>query len=267
VRASFFVVGVAAALLAGCGGIGNAAGGTAGAAKTSPSPGRGAVGNNVVGQLVKLASGRMTVSDQAGNVAVSYDSSTTVLQSGTGSLADAAAGTCVTAAGEKDASGAVAATTLQVELNMNGNCTQPGGGFGGGQSPGPGQSPRPGGRAGQGSPRPAQSPGGGALPANLTAVRGKVASVSGSTLTVQPQTGAPVTVTVPSTARITRLVSSTPARLAVGECITANGQRDSSGTVKARSVLISAPGPNGCTRAGGFGPGGRPSASPRTQNG
>src|SRR2546423_6476725 len=156
-RASIFVVGLAAAALAGCGGLGSAAGNASGATSPSPSPGRGAFGNAVVGQVVTLASNKMTVSDQGGNATVTYDSSTMVLQSGAGSLSDAATGTCVTATGQKDASGAVAATTLQVELNMNGNCAQPAGGFGAGQSP------RPGGRPGQGSPRPGgqgQGPGG-----------------------------------------------------------------------------------------------------------
>src|SRR5207245_1283110 len=96
-------------------------------AKTSPSPGRGNA-NAASGQLVNLASGKMTLSDQAGNVTVSYDTSTGVLQTGTGSMADVAPGVCVTANGEKDASGAVTATTLSVMLNMNGNCTQPAGG-------------------------------------------------------------------------------------------------------------------------------------------
>jgi hypothetical protein len=139
---------------------------------------------------------------------------------------------------------------------MGGNCTPPAG-LGGGQGAG-GGSPRP----GRGSPSPGA---GGGPPANFAMVRGKLANVSGSTMTVQPQTGNPVTVTVSSSTTVTRLVTSSSARLAVGECVTANGQRDSSGTVKARSILISAPGANGCTRAGGFGGGGRPGASPSSQ--
>lgn len=257
----FFVVGIVAAVLAGCGGIGSSATVSSSSAKTSPSPGRG---NGAAGQLVNLASGKMTLSDQGSSVTVSYDSSTTVLQSGTGSMTDVVPGVCVTATGQKETTGAVTAMTLSVMLNMNGNnCAQPAGGFGGG-TPSPGTSPR----AGRQSPRPDASPGGpgAGAPANLTFVRGKVAGVSATTVTVDEGTGAPATVTVPSTARITRTVSSSTARLAVGECITANGQRDSSGTVKARAIVISAPGPNGCATGRGFGGpgGGRPSASPRT---
>jgi hypothetical protein len=256
VKASIIVVGVAAAVLAGCGSIGGSAGasGGAAAAKASPSPGRGA--NGVVGQVSQVASGKLTVDDQSGSVTVTYDSSTSVLQSGSGTLAEAIPGTCVVATGTTDASGTVTARTFQVQLNMGGNCTPPAG-LGGGQGAG-GGSPRP----GRGSPSPGA---GGGPPANFAMVRGKLTNVSGSTMTVQPQTGNPVTVTVSSSTTVTRLVTSSSARLAVGECVTANGQRDSSGTVKARSILISAPGANGCTRAGGFGGGGRPGASPSSQ--
>jgi hypothetical protein len=261
VRASIVIVGVAAVVLAGCGSIGNTAGASSStAAKTSPSPGRGN-GNAVVGQVAEVAGGKLTVTERAGTSTVAFDSSTSVLQSGTGSLADVVQGTCVGANGQKDAAGAIAAATVTVMLNMNGNCTPANGGPGGGQGNGGDQ-----GNGGVGvSPPPGVGNG---PPANFANVRGKVASVSGGAFTVQPQTGDPVTVTVPSTARFTRLVTSTTARLAAGECVTANGQRDSSGTVKARNIVISAPGPNGCARGGfgGAGGGGRPSASPGTQS-
>jgi len=263
VKASIIVVGVAAAaVLAGCGSFGSTAGASSAAARTSPSPGRGAFGNAVVGQVSQVASGKMTVAEQNGSVNVTFDSTTSVLQSGAGAISEAVPGTCVVATGTTDASGAVTARTLQVQLNMNGNCTPPAG-IGGGQGPGAGGfSPRP----GRGSPSPGA---GGGPPANVANVRGKLTSVSGSTMTVQPQTGSPVTVVVSSGTTVTRLVTSSTARLAAGECVTATGQRDSSGTDKARSILISPPSANGCTRAGGFGGiggGRRGSPSPPSQS-
>jgi hypothetical protein len=265
VKASIIVVGVAAAaVLAGCGSIGGTAGAaSAAAAKASPSPGRGAFGNAVVGQVSQVGGGKMTVAQQNGSVDVTFDSTTSVLQTGAGAISEAVPGTCVVATGTADASGTVTARTFQVQLNMNGNCTPPAGAAGAGAGQGPGAagfSPRP----GRGSPSPGA---GGGPPANFANVRGKLTNVSGSTMTVQPQTGSPVTVVVSTSTTVTRLVSSSTARLAAGECVTATGQRDSSGTVKARSILISAPGPNGCTRAGGFGGGGRPGgASPPAQS-
>jgi hypothetical protein len=55
-----------------------------------------------------------------------------------------------------------------------------------------------------------------------------------------------VTVTVPDTAGITRTESASPGQLAVGQCVRANGQKDSAGTVKARVVSIVPAGLNGC---------------------
>ena len=261
VRASIiFVVGVAAAVLAGCGSIGQPAGASSGTApKSSPSPGRGAFANAVAGQVTQVGSGTLTVAQQSGSAKVTFDSTTSVLQSGTGSASEAVAGVCVVATGTTGAGGVITARTFQVQLNMNGNCTPPAG-LGGGQGAGGGRGPR-------GSPSPGA--GGGAPPANFGNVRGKLTAVNGSTLTVQPQTGNPVTVMLTSSTAVTRLVTSSTARLAVGECVTANGQKDSSGAVKARTILISPPGANGnCTFAGGgFGGGGRrPGASPPAQS-
>jgi len=60
-------------------------------------------------------------------------------------------------------------------------------------------------------------------------------------------------------------------KLAVGQCIRATGQKDSSGTIKARTLSIQPAGPTGCFSGGpgggGFGPGrrgGSPSPSTST---
>lgn len=238
-------------MLAACGSSGGTATASSGSAKASPSPsgGRGAFGGNgVSGQVASVSSGKLVVTDQSGSVTVTYSSSTGVLQSGTGSLADLTAGTCMTATGLKDPSGVVTASTLSAMLNMNGVCNPPNGA---GPSPGAG----PGG--GQGRPNAGPS-----APPNLTFVRGKVTSVSGSTVMVQQLAGDTVTVSVPTTARITRLVTSTTARLGAGECVTANGSRTSAGIVQARSIVISAPGPNGCATGFGRGAGGGGRRSP-----
>jgi hypothetical protein len=97
------------------------------------------------------------------------------------------------------------------------------------------------------------------------AVRGKIATVSGSSFVVQPVTAGdtPVTVNVPSTARITKLEIATTSTLAVGQCVRATGQRDNAGAVQARSLVITPAGPNGCTF--GFGGGGpRPAGTAST---
>jgi hypothetical protein len=91
---------------------------------------------------------------------------------------------------------------------------------------------------------------------------GKVAAVTGSTLEVQGSSGQ-TTVKVAGSTTITRTVkvsSSSLASIAVGMCVTAIGPTNSIGTVAATRLVLSAPGPNGCTAAfragsGGFGGG------------
>lgn len=237
------VVALAAVVLAACGGTASKT--PSGSSTASPGAARG---NGVAGSIAQLGAGKIVVQEQSGNATVDYDSSTMILQSGTGTLADAAAGTCVNATGQKDASGAVTATTLQVMLNMNGQCNILQGGNQGGPSP---------------RPFPSGSPGQGRNP-NAAFARGKVTAVSGTTLTVQQAAGDNVTVIVPSTARITKLTTASSNRLTVGLCVQAVGQRDASGALKARMVTIVPPGPNGCPTGGGFGGGRgpRPSGSP-----
>lgn len=246
VKEGIAVIALAAAALAACGGTASKT--PSGSSTASPA----ARANAVAGSIAQLGAGKIVVQEQTGNATVDYDSSTMVLQSGTGTLADAAAGTCVNATGQKDASGAIAATTLQVMLNMNGQCNLLQGGNQGNQSP---------------RPFPSGSPGQGRNP-NAAFARGKVTAVSGTTLTVQQAAGDNVTVIVPSTARISKLTTASSSRLTVGLCVQANGQRDASGALKARVVTIVPPGPNGCPTGGGaFGGGGggrgpRPSGSP-----
>jgi hypothetical protein len=92
----------------------------------------------------------------------------------------------------------------------------------------------------------------------MSFVRGKVSSVSGSSLTVQPATGSAVTLDVLSNARITKMGTASAGALAVGQCVTAAGTADSSGTVKAATLSITPPAANGtCTTP--FGGRGRPS--------
>ena len=134
----------------------------------------------------------------------------------------------------------ITASIVQISSGVNGAC---GAGNAGAGGPGQGRFPI-GGNGGNGGA------------ANFAAVR-QVTAVIGSSFTVQPASGADVTLTVPATARITKTEAANLKQLVVGQCVAAVGQADSSGTVKARSLTITAAGPDGCT-FGGFGPRGRP---------
>ena len=240
------LVGVAAVSMTACGAATSASGSQP---KASPS---GGGGNGVAGQLAQLSGNKLELSGQNGVTNVTFSSSTRVTETAVGTLADVVAGVCITAAGQKDATGAIAATTVTLTPKrlMNGTCTP----AARNASPNPNRSPRP---------RPSGAGNFPSPPANFTFVRGEVASTSGTTVTVNVTGGGTQTVTVPTTARITKQQQISTSQLAVGQCIVATGQKNSSGTVQARTLSITPKGPTGCTFGGGrfgggFGGGGRP---------
>src|SRR5205823_6714213 len=241
------VIGVAAAAMTACGG--------AAASSTRPAASStAAAGTNVAGQLAQLTGSKLVLSGQTGATNVTVSSSTRITQTVVGTLANIVAGVCITAAGQKDAAGSVTAAnvTLMAKQLMNGTCTPP--------AARNGASPRPGGfnPSGGAGPRNGASP-----PANFTFVRGEVASVSGTSVTINVTGGGTQTVVVPSSARISSVELTSTSKLAVGQCIRATGQKDSSGTIKARTLSIQPPGPNGCfTGGGGFGRGGGGAPTP-----
>jgi hypothetical protein len=181
-------------------------------------------------------------SQQAGQVAVAWTSSTTFSQPVTTSLSAIKVGDCVVATAPTGSSTSFTATTMSVSTPVNGQC----GGAGGG----------PGARPGGGQ-RPSGAPSG--VPGRTGAfATGTVSSVSGSTLVIaarQPgSTGSTTnrTVTVGSATQITTQQPTTSQSVKVGLCVTAQGSADSTGTVAATSVRISNP-VNGQCAAGGFG--------------
>jgi hypothetical protein len=92
-------------------------------------------------------------------------------------------------------------------------------------------------------------------------VGGEVQSATGTSITVVTATSGSQTITVPTTANVTKTSSASSADLRTGECLRANGQRNSAGDIQATSITISPAGPSG-TCATGFGGRGRPAAPP-----
>lgn len=218
-RSSIVIVGCAALALAACGGSGSASGG---AKPSHPAP-VGAAAAGVGGQIAQVGGGRLVVREATGNVSVAYGTSTNVLQTGSATQSNIVAGACVVVTGQRDPAGAVTADTVQVQFNMNGNCAPP-----------------PGVALGRNGPGDAVS------------LRGKITTVSAGAFVMKPVTagGALVTVSVPSRAGITRLDTATTSTLAVGQCVRVNGQRDASGVVQARALIITLAGSGGCASGG-----------------
>lgn len=96
-----------------------------------------------------------------------------------------------------------------------------------------------------------------------TTTSGKITSVSGTEFMVQVSTSNTTrTVTTTATTAFSKTVATDKSNLTVGQCVTAMGPSDDTGTVAASSISIRQPGPNGCLGGfGGSGPAGRAAAS------
>jgi len=172
-----------------------------------------------------------------GQVTVTFTPSTSFTTTVPATVADLMVGDCVRATSAAaptstpaDPAGPVTATSVMIApAGADGGC--PGGGSGG---------------AGRGA-RPAG--GGRGVPAT-----GKITSVSASGFVLQtPNATRAVTTTQATT--FSKTVATDHSALAVGQCVTAAGPSDDTGTVTASSISIRQPGPQGCQ--GGFGgPGG-----------
>jgi hypothetical protein len=87
-------------------------------------------------------------------------------------------------------------------------------------------------------------------------VGGEVKSALGTSITVLTAGIGTQTITVPTIANVIKTSPASSADLRTGECLRANGQRDSAGDVQATSITISPAGPSGtCATGIGRGPG------------
>jgi hypothetical protein len=204
-------------------------------------------GNLTDGSVVSLSGSTLVLSTSNGDVTVDLGSSTTISETGTGSVSDITVGSCITATGS-EASGEITANRLTVSPEVKGACpaTPPGGDAGG----------FPGGRPNFSfAPRPS-----GGYTSDFGSVRGVVTAVNAGTVTVQPSSGSSQDITVPSTATVATTTPGSTSDLVSGTCVAAIGPTSSSGTVTASSLLVEPAGPSGCFTGGsgfgGFGGGG-----------
>lgn len=194
---------------------------------------------------------------RTGQVRVTFTPSTSFTKTVPGTAGDLVVGDCTMATGATNADPTAPLTATSVLISpasADGTCSPSGvGGPRGARRGGGGpDSSAPGGATPSGSPnRPAgagRGRGGIAL--------GKITSISGAGFVVQ--LGASDTtrsIAITTTTTITKTVPTDKTGLAVGECVSALGPSDDTGTVEASSISIRQPGPNGCQ--GGFGGTGR----------
>jgi hypothetical protein len=212
---------------------------------TSPSPGGTAqFRNGASGQLVQVNGQTLILTGPNGDLTVTISGSTSFSRTSTAVLADIVPGQCLVATGQKDSTGQLVAMTVRLSPKTAAGCATANRV---GPSPSPGASPRP-----IPSGQPAQA-----------FVSGEVTAAVGVSVTVLTAGSGSQTITVPTTAPVTRMLSASAADLQTGQCVRANGTRDAAGTVQATSIAITPAGPSGtCTTGfGGRGPG-RAGASP-----
>jgi hypothetical protein len=227
---------------------------------TGASPSAGFRGANMAdGTLVQVSDSTLVLSTTNGDVTVDFSSSTPISETSTGSYADIAVGSCISATGSKGTTGAITAAGVTISSPVNGSCTA--GAFGGG-SPGAFPSGRP-----NFTFRPRPTPSGGGFAADFASVRGMVTAVNVTAVTVQETSGTSQTITVPTTVKVSTTTTGSTSDLVQGACVAAIGAKDSSGAVTARSLMIEPAGPSGCFTGGsgfggfgGFG-GGRPTTT------
>jgi Domain of unknown function (DUF5666) len=221
-------------------------GASAANSSTSPTPNPGAqFRNGASGQLVQVNGQSLILTGPNGDLTVAITGGTTFTRTSTAVLADIVPGQCLVATGQKDSAGLLVAMTVRLSPKTASGCAAAPNRVG--PSPAPGASPRP-----IPSGQPAQA-----------FVTGEVTGAAGVSITVLTTGSGSQTITVPTTATVTRMLSASATDLQTGQCIRANGSRDSAGTVQATSIAITPAGPSGtCTAGfGGRGPG-RAGASP-----
>jgi hypothetical protein len=240
------LVGAAATLAVAACGSNTSASTTAAKSTATPQPGGGQGGfrrNGASGELVRITGTSLLLNTQTGDVTVDFSSTTPITRTHTGTVADIITGMCIVATGQKDAAGTITAANVLLSAAVNGSCSL--GGLGGFGDRSPGASPQA-----LRTPRPGTPP--------IAIARGTVAGVAGTSVTISQVAGGAVTVDVPTTVRVAVADSVSASALSIGDCVLAQGPKDSSGTVTARSITVLPPGPSGCFTGGGgrFGFGG-----------
>ncbi|MEZ0353260.1 DUF5666 domain-containing protein [Mycobacterium sp. pR1184] len=217
--AVFALTGVTAASVVACGSSHTAApssstGPTSSAsapATSAPPPASGHA--RVQGLIASVSGNTAQVTQEKGNAAVAFTTSTKVTEVTAAARSDVTAGSCVVvrpAHRESQPDQPLTAASVRVSPAVDGKCPS-------GNAPGGSTTPPPG--AGAKNPP----------------VRGTVASVAGNTITVTGA-GSQTPVTVTDQTRYSKQASADTQAIAQGKCLTAQGNQDGSGTLQATTI-------------------------------
>ena len=252
VGASGGLIAVLAMVVSACGG------GTASTAEQSTepitTPAAGATGTvaAVTASDIQLQNPRI------GQVRITFTPSTSFTKTVPATAGDLVVGDCALATGASQPTGDPAGplTVMSVLISpaaADGTCTPVS--FGGPRGARGGGRPDGGGPSDAAPSRSPHRPAGADRGRGAVAL-GKITSVNGADFVVQlGPSNTTRSVVTSQTTTFSKTVSTDKASVAVGECVSAVGPSDDTGTVTASSINIRQPGPNGCQ--GGFGGPGR----------
>jgi hypothetical protein len=197
---------------------------------------------SVSGPITSVKGARFTLTttlSPTGTSTVSVGSKTVITEQVPGTIADVKKGACVTALGQKSATGTIAATRITLTQPVKGQCT---GGFG--RRPGGGRPPNAPPR-GSGAGRPSGRFGGGF--ANFGFAFGEVSAAKGDTVTVKGSQGS-TTVALSKKTQVGEVKRLGSAAIDPKLCAFVQGTSGNRGvTVAATAVGLSKPVSGSCT--------------------
>ncbi|MEU0496381.1 DUF5666 domain-containing protein [Mycobacterium sp. NPDC006124] len=199
------LAGLVALSLAACGSTttpGTSTTAASGPSSTSSSPAPAAKAR-AAGLVASVSGGTVTVTGTKGPTTVDVTPSTRVTQTTPGQLTGVTVGECIVARPAKNGGTPPTVTAASVAYGTaeNGQCSRTAGG-------------------------------------DHRAVVGTVASVNGTAIAVTSTDGAADTVTVTPATRYAARSDATPSVIAAGQCLTARGTADGSGTLQAQDVAV-----------------------------
>jgi hypothetical protein len=274
VAGSFLVIGVCGMVLAACGSSSSAAktSTTTTAKATAPvskkASKEAAKFKVVSGSVASVSAQGIQVSTSKGTALVTLSSSTRFSQVKTVTSSAISQGVCVSAVGPANSIGVIQAKTILLRPPVTRSATNATGSSGSSSNSCLPRIPakvsknfqhyaakfKHAGFSGHGQYQPGSSSAGGS--GFGKGAFGEVTAIQGTTLEVLGASGQ-VGVDLLPTTQILEMSTATQADIVQGKCIMASGEKASNGSVKARVVTLSNPGPKGCTRlagvAGAFG--------------
>ncbi|HYB39197.1 MAG TPA: DUF5666 domain-containing protein [Mycobacterium sp.] len=219
------VAGVTALSVAACG-TSNKEKAAPSASPTSSSAAPAKGKEQVAGLIASVSGSTIQVTQRTGSATVDFTPSTHVSEVTPAQLTDVTAGSCVTVQPTREsarAGGAITAQSVRVSPAIDGKCPQP-------------KQPA------AGSATTAPSAPSSTAPAKNPAVHGTVASVAGNTITVTSVHGSgnpsQTTVTVTDTTKYSKQTTTDAQAITQGKCLTAQGTKDSGGTLQATAITV-----------------------------